>query len=109
MKRDEMIEILHDCFNTVKEGIQSVKNQNVVPRAVYWDYVWSDVNASGLDYTDLNTYQISVFHAKPPRQNEGLIELRDKLRKAGVHPVIYHEYVEEDGIWHSYMSVEITE
>lgn len=109
MKRDEMIEILHDCFDTVKEGIQSVKNQNVVPRAVYWDYVWSDINASGMDYSDLNTYQISVFHTKPPRQNEGLIELRKKLRKAGVHPVIYHEYVEEESIWHSYMSLEITE
>ena len=40
--------------------------------------------------------------------NEKLMELREKLREVGFHPTIYHEHVQEDKVFHSYFSVEVT-
>ena len=40
---------------------------------------------------------------------EKLLELRNHLREAGMYPVIYHEYVEEDKVFHSYFALEVME
>lgn len=105
MTKTEMTEILHKSCKTVNEGITSSKNKDVYPRIVYWDYAWEDVVASGEEYSELETYQIS-FYSRTPR-HENLIDLRKNLREVGCHPTIYHEYVEEDKVWHSYFSLEV--
>lgn len=105
MTKAELVEILKESCNTVNEGITSNKNENTYPRAVYWDYVWEDVLASGEEYAEVETYQVS-FYSLTPRHPE-LLALRDNFRKAGIHPTIYHEYNEEKKVWHSYFAVEV--
>lgn len=105
MTKNEMVEILKASCDTVNEGITSTKNMNTYPRIVYWDYVWEDEMASGEEYEELETYQVS-FYSRTPR-HENLLRLRQLLREAGCHPTIYHEYVEEDKVWHSYFSLEV--
>ena len=111
LTKSEMVAMLHEAFpnGAVKEGVNPSYNQNVVPRAIYWEYVWEDVSASGDDYSDLNTYQVSIFHTKPPRENTALLNFRQLLRQHHVHPQIFHEYNSQDGLWHSYMSLQVTE
>lgn len=109
MRRDEMIAMLKECCDAVYEGITPTRSQNVYPRIVYWDFVWDANTASGAAYSYLNTYQISVFSTKPPRQNPVVLALRDGLYDKGVFPSINHEYNEEEHVWHSYLALEITE
>ena len=114
MKKQELSDLLHSLQIPVNEGIASQENTNKYPRVVYWDYIWEDILASGIsihapargEYENVETYQIS-FYSRTPR-NEKLMELREKLRKVGLHPTIYHEYVQEDKVFHSYFSVEVT-
>lgn len=107
MTKSELSELLHSTGVAVNEGIASQENINVYPRIVYWDYIWEDRLASGEVYEDWITYQVS-FYSKIPKHPK-LIELRNKLRDWNVHPIIYHEFVEEDKVWHSYFAVEVTE
>lgn len=106
MTKKELSDLLHSLQIPVNEGIASQENTNKYPRVVYWDYIWEDILASGEEYENVETYQIS-FYSRTPR-NEKLMELREKLRKVGLHPTIYHEYVQEDKVFHSYFSVEVT-
>ena len=66
-----------------------------------------DIVASGQEYDTKATYQVS-FYSKVPRDKK-LLELRNHLREAGMYPVIYHEYVEEDKVFHSYFALEVME
>lgn len=109
MKKDELVKLLLSLDIAVNEGESSQTNANIYPRIVFWDYYWEDVLASSEDYSTIETYQIS-FYAKKPR-HEKLLELRQKLREAGIHARIAHELIEERGkdvkYWHSYFSVEV--
>ena len=105
MRKSEFVNILKESCPTVNEGITSNKNENCYPRIVYWDYIWEDIMASGNEYEVQETYQVSFYSLTPKHKN--LLLLRDKLREAGIHPVIYHEYVEKDKVWHSYFKVEV--
>ena len=107
MTKEELSGLLHASCDAVNEGITSKKNENTYPRVLYWSYVWEDSLASGDAYQELHTYQVSMFATVPPEANANLIKLRTLLRKKGVHPTIYHEYNEEDHVWHSYMSVQV--
>lgn len=107
MTKEELSQLLHNACDTVNEGIASKKNENVYPRILYWSYIWEDSMASGDAYQELHTYQVSMFATEPPGINQCLLKLRDLLRHEGLHPAIYHEYNEEDHVWHSYMSVEV--
>lgn len=109
MTRDELIAMLKECCDSVHDGITPTKEQNTYPRIVYWDYVWESIDGSGTAYDNLNTYQVSVFSTKPPRKNETILSLRKKMYENGEFPAIYHEYNEEDHVWHSYMSLRIVE
>lgn len=109
MTRDEMIAMLKECCDSVHEGITPTKEQNTYPRIVYWDFLWNADTSSGTAYALLNTYQISVFSTKPPRQNNVILALRNKLYADGKFPAISHEYNEEDHIWHAYFALEIAE
>ena len=111
MKKEELSSLLHDLGVPVNEGTTSQENLNKYPRIVYWPYIEQDGVASGDEYCNEATYQISLFARTP--QCETYHELRKKLREAGLHPVFYHEYIENDPIfsktWHTYFSLEVTE
>ena len=104
MTQKELSELLHSVECPVNEGVTSVKATMTFPRIDYWQMVWEDLMASGEDYEEKITWQIS-FYAKVPR-DEKLLLLREKLRELGYHPMIAHEYNVEDRIWHSYFSIE---
>ncbi|HIU74394.1 MAG TPA: hypothetical protein IAC62_00760 [Candidatus Pelethocola excrementipullorum] len=107
MTKEELSNLLHSLDIPVNEGVASNENENKYPRTVYWDYIWEDVLASGEEYENRVTYQVS-FYSKTPK-HEKLIELRERLRDIGKHPTIYHEYVEKDKVFHSYFSLEVAE
>ena len=111
MTKKELSELLHSTGIPVNEGITGNKNINSFPRILYWPYVEQDEMASGEDYHNIVTYQIS-FYARTP-QHEKYRELRKKLREVGMHPVFYHEYVENDPIfsktWHTYFALDVVD
>ncbi len=111
MTKPELSELLHSLEIPVNEGIASLGNQNKFPKIVYWPYVEQDISASGKEYNNEVTYQVS-FYAREP-QHEKYKELRQKLRELGLRPVFYHEYVEKDPVfmktWHTYFSLEVIE
>lgn len=51
------------------------------------------------------------YHSFRTPRHDKLLELRDMMRKLGLHPTIHHEYVEEKNkdrnYYHSYFSVEL--
>ena len=111
MTAAELSELLNGVGCAVDKGIASDKNQSVFPRIVYWPYIESDIVASGDGYMNLVTYQVSLFDRVP--QSKTYKKLRDNLRKRGILPEFYHEYVEEDPIfkkaWHTYFSIDVLE
>ena len=111
MSKAELSELLHSLEIAVDEGKASDENRNNSPRIVYWPYVEQDVMASGEAYSNLSTYQISLFARTP--QHKKYKELRKKLREKGLHPVFNHEYVENDPIfsktWHTYFAIDVLE
>lgn len=107
MTKQELSELLHSLGIPVNEGVTSPENFNKLPRAVYWAYLWQDRMSSGDNYDSVTTYQVS-FYANVPSDRK-LLELRDDLRKKDLHPIISHEYIEKDRVWHSYFALEVTE
>lgn len=111
ISKNELSKLLHELNIAVDEGITSDENKHEYPRIVYWPYIEEDKIASGKAYTNLATYQISLFARTP--QHAKYKELRKKLREKGIQPKYYHEYVENDPVfsktWHTYFSVEILE
>lgn len=109
MKKSEVSKLLHSLEIPVNEGITSKENMNKSPRIVYWVYIEQDKMASGNEYTNLQTIQISFFAMTPG--HEKMKELRRILREKGLHPVFYHEYIENDPVfsktWHTYFSLEV--
>ena len=111
LTKSELSELLHELEIAVNEGVVSEQNTNTFPRIVYWPYVEADIVASGEEYSNLVTYQISFFARTP--QHAKYKALRKLLRKKGLHPQFYHEYVEKDPYysktWHTYFSLEVLE
>ena len=105
MTKKELSDILKSVGIPVNEGVTSPANFDSLPRIVYWAYLWEDRIASGQNYDAVNTYQISFYSDVP--SDEKLLELRDILRKKGLHPAISHEYVDADRVWHSYFALEV--
>lgn len=105
MTKTELEEILDSLGIVVNEGMTPAKQANTYPRIDYWDYIWDDMMASGEDFAEIETYQIS-FYSKEPRDKK-LLDLRARLRENNLHPRIYHEYVNTDKVFHSYMSIEV--
>lgn len=111
LSKAELSELLHGLDIAVNEGKTSDENRNTYPRIIYWPYVESDMVASGEAYSNLSTYQISFFARTP--QHEKYKLLRKMLRKKGIHPTFYHEYLENDPVfgkaWHTYFSIDVLE
>lgn len=111
LSKAELSELLHGLDIAVNEGKTSDENRNTYPRIIYWPYVETDMVASGEAYSNLSTYQISFFARTP--QHEKYKLLRKMLRKKGLHPTFYHEYLENDPVfgkaWHTYFSIDVLE
>lgn len=111
MTKAELSTLLHELEIPANEGITDQGNIGEYPRIVFWPYIEQDGMASGGGYYNNVTYQISLFARTP--QHEKYLELREKLRDKGIHPVFYHEYVEKDPVfartWHTYFKLEVTE
>lgn len=108
MTKLELVDILKSLNVALDEGDVSSKNVGVYPRIQFFDYVWEDIMASGSNYSEVETYQVSFFSLIP--RHEKLLELRNNLRKKGIHPSIYHEYTLDQNqrkCVHSYFKIEV--
>lgn len=105
MTKTELSELLHDCDVAVNEWESSDENKKKSERIVYWPYIEEDVMASGDDYEERHTYQISIFsHGPNPLC---FSKLKQALRNEGLHPRFYREYNREEGIYHIYCALEV--
>lgn len=110
MSKTELSIILHQLDIPVGEGEQFLDSADKMPKVAYWEYLWTDDMASGDDYDEVVTYQVSFVSYRP--RDPALLMLKQLLNDAGLHPVIYHEYVKAErspGYFHSYFSVDIEE
>lgn len=111
MKKAELSKVLHSLDIPVNEGRTSQADMNKYPRIVFWPFIEQDGVASGEEYYNEATYQISLFAREP--QCKKYWELRNKLRELGLHPQFKHEYIENDPVfaktWHTYLALEVTE
>lgn len=107
MTKEELSEILHSTGIPVNEWIASKENEKQYPRCVYWPYIDQDIVASDESYTNNRTYQVSIYALKP--DIEEIAKIRERLREHNLHPVIYHEYVAEDKVFHTYFALDVIE
>lgn len=110
MTKTELSTLLHRLDIPVGEGEHFIDSKDAMPKIAYWEMIWSDGMASGDDYEERVTYQVS-FVSKRPRDPK-LLELKGIMNNAGLHPDIYHEFVNPmnaPGYYHSYFSLEVTE
>ena len=76
-------------------------------RIHFWEYRWEPLIASSSEYNTKVTYQVSVI-SEFPRCKE-IIELKHRLDKLDLHPIIEHEKDIESRRWHSYFAIEVLE
>ena len=106
----ELSELLHSLNIPVGEGEQFLLEKGNYPKVTYWEILWTDVMASGDDYEEIVTYQVS-FASQSPRDKK-LRELKRLLNERGLHPTISHEPVTEPTgakYRHSYFSIDVVE
>lgn len=109
LNREIWMSILEEIGIIFNEGEVSIQNIDTFPYLVFWDYLWENISASNQIYDTLITYQVSIFNTDPPKKNKKLISLIQKLNKLGYKPLIQHEYIIDEKIWHSYFKIELTE
>lgn len=107
MNKNELIELISSLNISYNEGISSDKNEDAIPRIVFWDFLWEPLNASGQEYDTKVTYQVSFFSDIP--RHPKLIELKNSLAQKGIFVRIEHEYIEKDRCWHSYFGIDVLE
>ena len=109
--KSDLSELLHGVFDeAVGEGEHFLDSFETYPKCAYWEYLWRDDMASGDDYEELVTYQVSVVSRRT--RDPKLKILKSRLNAIGLHPDINHEYVkaqEGPGEYHSYFAVEVVE
>lgn len=114
MTKEDLSSLLKRLNIPVGEGEHFLEAKGKYPKVAYWEYIWEDDMASGDDYEELVTYQISF--ASKYRRDPALVMLKRLLNdEFGLHPTIYHEYVRADsgsngpGYFHSYFSLQVYE
>lgn len=107
MTKKELSELLHTVNIPVNEGVTELEKEKEYPRIDYWEITWEDILGSGDNYQEQTTYQVSLYSRTPACKE--LKDLRTELRTVGIHPAIYHEYIEKDRMWHSYLSITTME
>lgn len=105
MNKDTLVNIIASLKITSNEGANKVESEGSYPRIVYWDYMWEDVVASNESFVEVETYQVSFF-SKMPRDPK-MLELREKLREIGIHPLFNTEYIQDKNEWHTFFSLEV--
>lgn len=108
LTKEKLVELIESLDINSNEGIINDEN-NECPRIVYWDYVWEPLSASGNTYNTIVTYQVSFMNYSPPRECKELLTLIKELSEYNKSPIINHEYVEKERIWHSYFSIDVLE
>ena len=78
MTKAELSELLHELEIPVNEGITAQGNTGEYPRIVFWPYIEQDGTASGGEYYNNVTYQISFFARTP--QHEKYLSLPSRER-----------------------------
>lgn len=104
MTQQELSKLLHKVGCPVNEGVSALQNEKIFPRIDYWEYLWEYITGSGKKYVKKITWQVSIYDKKP--RGEALRKLEEILQSEGLYPAIQHEYVIEDKIWHSFLSLE---
>lgn len=110
MTKSDLSTLLHKLNIPVGEGEHFIDSKDKMPKVSYWEMLWTDYMASGDDYEELVTYQVSLVSSRP--RDPKLLQLKKLLNTAGLHPDIYHEYINPanaPGYYHSYFSIEVTE
>lgn len=110
MTKKELSRLLHTLDIPIGEGEQYLEAKGKYPKIAYWEIAWNDEMASGDDYAEVVTYQISFVSTRP--RDKKLIELKKTLNAGGLHPEILHEYVKAQdapGTFHSYFSIDVEE
>ena len=110
MTKAELSDLLHGLNIPGGEGEHFLDSSGEYPKVAYWEYFWHDNMASGDDYEEIVTYQVS-FVSRRPRDSK-LILLKSRLNAVGLHPDINIEYVKAEngpGEFHAYMAIDVTE
>lgn len=107
MTKEELVDLLKELQVPLSEATPKDDDIEEEIRIHFWDYVWEDITASGSNYNTNVTYQISVIADKP--RHPKLLELKKRLNKRGLFPVIQHEHLTENRRVHSFFSLEVLE
>ncbi len=107
MTKEEFEKILKELNVPLSEAAPKDDAIEEEIRIHFWDYVWEDITASGSNYNTNVTYQVSVVADRP--RHPKLLELKNKLNKLGLFPIIQHEYSAENRRVHSFFSLEVLE
>lgn len=110
LTKAEFSKVLNSVGVPVAEGESNLDDVKKLPKIVYWEYVWTDSMASGGNYETVVRYQASYCSNRG--RDTALKKLKKVLNTAGIHPVMYHEYVKGDsspGYHHWYFAVDVLE
>lgn len=107
MTKPELEELLKSTGAPTNECTPEDIKINEPVRICFWEIAWEPIVASGSEYNTRVTYQVSVV-AEFPRCRE-LLDLKHKLDKKNIHPLINHERDIEKRRCHSYFAIEVLE
>lgn len=107
IRKEELIALLTQLGIPFNEGISSEDNNNITPRVVFWEFMWSPQSASSKTYNTVVTYQVSMYSNRP--RDPKLVELKNLLGENGLRPIISHEFVEDLRQFHSYLAIDVIE
>lgn len=107
MNKEELVALLKELNVPLSEDTPRDNDIEVEIRIHFWDYIWEDITASGSNYNTNVIYQVSIVADRP--RHPKLLELKNKLNKLGLFPVIQHEYSAEKRRVHSFFSLEVLE
>lgn len=107
MNKEELLKLLKSLEVPVSEGVPEDADIEEETRICFWEYVWEPLTASSKEYNTKVTYQISVISEYP--RCKPLIDLKNKLNKLDLHPLIQHEKDIEKRRWHSFFAIDVLE